>query len=82
MKIKFDINVTENGKASLNRDNNTLTTFPAKTTTFKGDFEVELTSDEIAMAVASAPSNLGAESARQALATKLMALWAKVAARN
>ena len=81
MKIKFDINVTENGKSSLNRDDNTLTTFPPKVVNFKGDFELDLTPEEIAMTVASAPSNLGAEDARRALGAKLMALWAKVAAK-
>lgn len=81
MKIRFNIDATENGKTHLDRDQGKLIEFPPKTFNLNGEVEIELTADEIAMAVASAPSNLGCEDARNALASKLMALWAKVAAK-
>ena len=80
MKLSFNIDITENGKSSLNRDNDVLTTFPPKTFNLKGNIECDLTNEEIAMCVAQSPSNLGCEGARHALATRLMELWSKVAA--
>ena len=79
MKFELHIHGVEQGKASFNRDENKLTEFPPKKVDFDITGEFEFTPDEIAMAVAQSPSNLGCEGARHALATKLMELWAKVA---
>ena len=81
MKLSFNIDVTEQGKTSFDRDTKDMSTFPPKTVTIKGNVDMDLSSEEIAMVVAQSPSNLGCEGARQALATKLMELWTKVAAK-
>ena len=78
MKLALDFTVTENGKTRW--EDGEAKTYPPKEVHFKGTIDLDLTPEEIAMSVAMAPSNLQAEQARNALASKFMALWAKVAA--
>ena len=79
MKIRFNIDASEKGKAHLDREDSKITAFPPKEHILRGEIEIDLTPEELAASVAMAPSNLGAEDARKAFGMKLAQLWAKVA---